>query len=101
MLQPGDAAGKGTLLPLTEALDPRDGDGCGGCDALIEQIIFAAPGAGIAIDLRRKQAHDGAYAIAAAEGLRVRLALRSAHGEPHATLGPGLLIDSIVDDFNA
>ena len=68
MLQPGDAAGKGTPLPLTEALDARDGDGSGGCDALIEQIIFAAPGAGIAIDLRRKQAHDGAHALAAMKG---------------------------------
>ena len=47
-----------------------------GGDALVEQIIRAAPGAGIVIDFRRQQADHGANSISAVEGLRAEPAHR-------------------------
>ena len=64
---PGCAAGR------AEAVYAVDADRGRGGDALIEEKILAAPDAGIVIDLRRKQANDGAQALAAMEGLRADL----------------------------
>ena len=52
-----------------QPLDTVDVDGCGGGDALIEEEIFAAPDAGIAIGFGFKQADGGAESISALERL--------------------------------
>ena len=54
---------------MTNALRLIDAHCGGGSDALIEEVVLAAPDAGIVIGFGLKQADDGANAVSAMEGL--------------------------------
>ncbi len=106
MLPAADSAGEESAGCGTEAVDAIDAHSGRGGDALIEEKIFAAPDAGIVIDLGRQQAHNGADALSAMKGLRVGL-IRGigyvwrwpANRESHAACDGSLRIDGVVDDF--
>src|ERR1035441_9340814 len=108
MLQTADAAGEINAGGRAEAFYAVDGDRGRGGDALVEEVILAAPDAGIVVDLRRKQAHDGAEAVAAVEGLGAGLGGRArdsragrgrgrpANGEAHAARDGGPRLFRVV-----
>ena len=73
------------------------------CDALIEQVVRAAPDTGIAITLRHKQSRESANSLPAAERLWRRLALsllRPADCEPDASFNRNLRVLSVVNNLN-
>ena len=69
-------------------LHPVDVDRGRRGDALIDEEIFAAPDAGIVIDLRRQQAGHGAEALTAMEGLWGRCPARLLASERSGVRGP-------------
>jgi hypothetical protein len=73
-----------------------------GGDALIEEIIFAAPDAGVVVGLGREQADNGAEAVATSEGLSWRLGRLAgwpANGEANFAFDRGIEIGVVCDDF--
>jgi hypothetical protein len=69
---------------------------------LIEEIILAAPHAGIVISFRLQEARNCADSVAALKALRSSVAccvLRPAHGEPNAACDRALRILGVGDCF--
>ena len=104
LLEGVDAAGEGVSGRGAKAVNLGDGEGRGGRDVLVEEVVGAAPDAVVVVDLGRKQADDGADAVTALKGLGfglAGLAGRPANGEAN-TAGDGRLeVFGVGDGFKS
>jgi hypothetical protein len=73
--------------------------GCSRSDALIEEIVFAVPNAGVMVGLGLEQANGGAQAIAALKRLKTGSALWPADGETDAARDWGLHVLGVCNHF--